>query len=389
MNFDTIMILGKREEIMKKQRMKITAFLTGICMVAMLIVNPVIVMAGDTVMLPLEVYGKDVVSVALPSVSEGGDSPFDFIIDPQELIFATDAAKYGGGKVEEGATLLFKNHDGEYDFSRRSDRLTVKNQSNVPVVVTITASIDDLGDIDVVGSPDFGDSDACSMYLAVVDDEGNEKPISEEGEISVSTEMHKAPEDAYVYRIDEENGSYSYEFSRSPEEIDFDSYSFGLTGYCNPNGNWQDISIHPIVRITWKVEPLLSEEEIVQQEEPEEEAATEGGSEQTEEQETAKEPESDVNESGQETSETTDKNSDSASTEVSVVEKRPVLGEQVSTEQANSSASVAASVEVQPDNHNDDHEEEQAATQDSSNNVSSSESGDNAAESASDERNNE
>ena len=381
MNFDTIMILGKREEIMKMQRMKTTAFLTGICMAAMLIVNPVIVMAGDTVMLPLEVYGKDVVSVALPSVSEGGDSPFDFIIDPQELIFATDAAKYGGGKVEEGATLLFRNHDGEYDFSRRSDRLTVKNQSNVPVVVTITASIDDLGDIDVVGNPDFGDSDACSMYLAVVDDEGNEKPISEEGEISVSTEMREAPEDAYVYRIDEENGSYSYEFSRSPEEIDFDSYSFGLTGYCNPNGNWQDISIHPIVRITWKVEPLLSEEEVEQQEEPEEEAATEGDSEQTEEQETGKEPE-------QDTSETTDKNSDSASTEVSVVEKRPVLGEQVSTEQANSSASVAASVEVQPDNHNDDHEEEQAATQDSSNSVSSSESDDNANKSASDEQNN-
>ena len=382
MNFDTIMILGKREEIMKMQRMKTTAFLTGICMAAMLIVNPVIVMAGDTVMLPLEVYGKDVVSVALPSVSEGGDSPFDFIIDPQELIFATDAAKYGGGKVEEGATLLFRNHDGEYDFSRRSDRLTVKNQSNVPVVVTITASIDDLGDIDVVGNPDFGDSDACSMYLAVVDDEGNEKPISEEGEISVSTEMREAPEDAYVYRIDEENGSYSYEFSRSPEEIDFDSYSFGLTGYCNPNGNWQDISIHPIVRITWKVEPLLSEEEVEQQEEPEEEAATEGDSEQTEEQETGKEPE-------QDTSETTDKNSDSASTEVSVVEKRPVLGEQVSTEQANSGASVAASVEVQPDNHNDNHEDGQAATQDSSNSVSSSESGDNAAESASDEQNNE
>ena len=375
------MILGKREEIMKMQRMKTTAFLIGICMAAMLIVNPVIVMAGDTVMLPLEVSGKDVGSVALPSISEDGDSPFDFIIDPQELIFATDAAKYGGGKVEEGATLLFKNHDGEYDFSRRSDRLTVKNQSNVPVVVTITASIDDLGDIDVVGSPDFGDSDACSMYLAVVDDEGNEKPISEEGEISVSTEMRKAPEDAYVYRIDEENGSYSYEFSRSPEEIDFDSYSFGLTGYCNPNGNWQDISIHPIVRITWKVEPLLSEEEIEQQEEPEEEAATEGDSEQTEEQETAKEP-------GQETSETTDKNSDSASTEVSVVEKRPVLGEQVNTEQANSGASVAASVEVQPDNHNDDHEDGQAAAQEASNSVSSSESGDNANESASDDQNN-
>jgi len=337
---------------MKMQRMKTTALLTGICMVVMSIIRPVDALAVDTVTLPLEVYGKDVVSVALPAISEDGESPFDFIIDPQGLIFATDAAKYGGGKVEEGATILFRNHEGEYDFSRRSDSLTVKNRSNVPVVVTVTASIEGLGDIEIAGSTDFGDSDVCGMYLAVVDDEGNEKPISEGGEISISTEMRKAPDDAYVYRIDEENGSYSYELSRSPEEIDFDSYSFGLTGYCNPNGNWQDISVHPVVRVTWKVEPVLSEEE---EEEPEqqeelEEAATAASSEQTEEQEEAKEPESDTSEVGekeseQNNSETTEQKTDAASTGASVAEKRPVLGEQVDTEQASTAASVITPVE--------------------------------------------
>ncbi|WP_026656739.1 hypothetical protein [Butyrivibrio sp. AE3003] len=336
---------------MKMQRMKTTALLTGICMVVMSIISSVDALAVDTVTLPLEVYGKDVVSVALPVISEGGESPFDFVIDPQGLIFATDAAKYGGGKVEEGATILFRNHEGEYDFSRRSDSLTVKNRSNVPVVVTVTASIEDLGDIEIAGSTDFGDSDVCGMYLAVVDDEGNEKPISEDGEISISTEMRKAPDDAYVYRIDEESGSYSYELSRSPEEIDFDSYSFGLTGYCNPNGNWQDISVHPVVRVTWKVEPVLSEEE----EEPEqqeefEEAATAASSEQTEEQEEAKEPESDTSEAGvkeaeQNNSETTEQKTDAASTGASVAEKRPVLGEQVDTEQASTAASVITPVE--------------------------------------------
>lgn len=356
---------------MKMQRMKTTALLTGICMVVMSIIRPVDALAVDTVTLPLEVYGKDVVSVALPAISEDGESPFDFIIDPQGLIYATDAAKYGGGKVEENATILFRNHDGEYDFSRRSDGLTVKNRSNVPVVVTVTASIENLGDIELSGSKDYGDSDACSMYFAVVDDEGNEKPISEDGEISISTEMRKAPEDAYIYRIDEENGSYSYELSRSPEEIDFDSYSFGLTGYCNPNGNWQDVAVHPVVKVTWKVEPVLSDEE---EEEPEqqeelEEAATVASSELTEEQEEAKEPESDTpkatEESGQKDSETTVNKTEAASTETSVTEKRPVLGEQINTEQANTAASVIASVEEKKEDKEKTSEDEATVMRDS------------------------
>ena len=103
---------------MKMQRMRTTALLTGICTVVMLFAGSVDVRAVDTVTLPLEVYGKDVVSVALPAISEDGESPFDFIIDPQGLIYATDAAKYGGGKVEEGATLLFRNHDGEAGLER-------------------------------------------------------------------------------------------------------------------------------------------------------------------------------------------------------------------------------------------------------------------------------
>lgn len=236
----------------------ITIACTGL--LAMLTVFHAYAAEVDTVMLPLEVYGRDVISVALPAISEESDSPFDFIIDPQGLIYETDAAKYGGGRVEEGATLLFRNHDGDYDFSRYSDRLRVRNQSNVPTKVTITASVSDLGEVEIVGSPDFYD-DSCSIYLAIVDDDGNEQPVSEDGEVSVSVEMMRAPDDAYYFRYDEESGEYSYEYSTDPEYIDFDTYSFGLVGYCNPNGNWEDISVHPKVNVTWNVEPLLSEEE--------------------------------------------------------------------------------------------------------------------------------
>ena len=239
---------------------------TFLCIIALMVASlpikfTVFAMDGGTeaigsVMLPT--IKEEIISVDLPTV--GDESPFDFYIDTEELIYGTDAAKYGGGSVEEDATLLFRNHEGDYDFSRYSDQLTVRNQSNIPVIVTIAASVDDLGEIEMVGSPDFDEDESCSMYLALVDDEGNEKAVFEKGEASVSIEMRKAPDNAYVYRIDEETGSYSYELVSSADEIDFDTYSFGLKGYCNPNGDWQDISVHPYVRVTWRVEPVLSED---------------------------------------------------------------------------------------------------------------------------------
>lgn len=215
----------------------------------------------ETVRLPLEVHGRDVVSVSLPVVASGGESPFDFVMDPQMLIYQTDAAQYGGGTVEEGATLIFHNHDeGEYDFSSYSDRLMVRNQSNVPVVVTVTASISDFGKIELVDDPEFEENTNCSMYLALVDDEGNEQPVLKNGETSVSIELGQAPDRAYVYRLDEESGEYIYGLSADPEEIDFDTYSFGLVGACNPNGKWQEISAHPKIKVSWKVEPLVAED---------------------------------------------------------------------------------------------------------------------------------
>ena len=55
---------------MKKQRMRTTALLTGICTVVMLLAGSVDVRAVDTVTLPLEVYGKDVDKDVLEKISD-------------------------------------------------------------------------------------------------------------------------------------------------------------------------------------------------------------------------------------------------------------------------------------------------------------------------------
>lgn len=183
---------------------------------------------------------EPVVSVIFPSLPEDGESPLDFFIDPEQLIYLTDAAAYGGGRVDSGATILFRNHDRDYDFSRYSDRFEVLNQSEVPVKIIVTAQINNLGEIEMVGSPYDWNDEACQMYMAVVDNEGHERPLIDNGTVEIKVEM-----------------------------AEVDQYSFGLVGYCNPNGRWQDIYVAPRVTLTWNMEPVLPAEKETEEAQPE------------------------------------------------------------------------------------------------------------------------
>ena len=223
---------------------------------------PAMAMEGGTeafgsVMLPT--IKEEIISVDLPTV--GDESPFDFYIDPQGLLYDTGAVRHGGGVVEEGAYLLFHNHDdGEYDFSGRSDRLKVTNRSTVPVNITITAKISDLGDLRMDQDGSFEDENDCAIYLAIVDDEGNERVLSEDGEVSVEVELSSAPSEAYTFRYDESTDTYEYVY-QNYEDISFDSYSFGLRGECNANADWSGISASPRLMVTWSVDPVYPDDE--------------------------------------------------------------------------------------------------------------------------------
>ena len=220
--------------------------------------------AISEMLLPVTPREEELISVELPVIPTGSDSIFDFIIDPQGLINATDAIRYGGMSFEEGATLYFKNADGAYDYSRYSDMLTITNRSNVPVKVTITAWIENLGDLQIARDDVFTD-DVAELFLAVVDDEGTVLVLDEEGTVSITKELKAAPDNVYVYQYDEAAQSYQYTISENIEEIKFDTYSFGLTGACNPYGDWSTMVFKPVVNLTWSVEPVIVQksEEIV------------------------------------------------------------------------------------------------------------------------------
>lgn len=226
---------------------------------------PAMAMEGGTeaigsVMLPT--IKEQIISVDLPTV--GDESPFDFYIDPQGLLYDTGAVRHGGGVVEEGAYLLFHNHDDSaYDFSRYSDRLSVTNRSTVPVNVKITARISDLGDLRMDQDGDFYDEDDPAIFLAIVDDEGNEQVLSEDGEVSVEIELSRAPSEAYTYRYDESSDSYEYVY-QNDGDISFDSYSFGLRGECNANADWRGVSAYPRVMVTWTVDPIYPDDDYLE-----------------------------------------------------------------------------------------------------------------------------
>lgn len=186
------------------------------------------VMDEDT--LSPQVMDDNTLSVVLPVVPEEEPSPFDFILDPYGLVYETGALRYGGGTVEEGASMLFCNEDGEYDFSSSSDRLSVTNLSEEPVMVTISASVSDLVGIELMEKNGFFEDKDPAIYLAMTDDQGNEQPVSEDGESMI--------------RVKLESGVYS----------------FGLTGACSLVADWREIDICPKITVTWRVDPVKTEE---------------------------------------------------------------------------------------------------------------------------------
>ena len=182
---------------------------------------------------------EEIVSVVLPVVEDS--DPFSFFIDPLNILYNSfeDSDEV---TVEEGTNLLFINRQSDkFALSSRSDMLTITNQSTVPVDVTLIAKIDNLDSINMMQTSDFGESDACDLYLALVDDEGNEQPLSETGEVSITVRLDQL--------TDSESGAI------------YDSYSFGLKGACNKDGDWSKLSCSPYVSVTWNVEPVLSDNE--------------------------------------------------------------------------------------------------------------------------------
>ena len=199
----------------------------------------------------------DVPNVKVPVVS--GTRPLDYIVDPMGLIYQTDAAKYGGGKVQEGASLLFMNTEGEYLFSNTSDMLNIVNRGNVPLQVTVSAKLEDTYDVSMVDSISDLEDYAPQMFMALVGKEGIISVMNDSGTSEITVVLKAVPDGTYKYTFNEETGKYESEMSKEVDESTFDSFSFGVTGECNTDADWTSVNTLPKISVTWKTEPVLTD----------------------------------------------------------------------------------------------------------------------------------
>ena len=196
--------------------------------------------ADDETVSENSVSDNGIISVELPVLPDNGESPFDFIMDPQGLIVATNAIRYDGAAFEEEATLYFKNTEGDYEYSSQSDWLSVKSRSTVSVDVIVEASIEGIDRIKITQDKEFTDSDEPSIYMAVVDGNDNVIPIGEDGKICFYVTLDPISDD-----------------------VEFSECTFSLVGACNPNGRWMGIKETPNVMLKWHIEEYDPDREIV------------------------------------------------------------------------------------------------------------------------------
>lgn len=220
-------------------------------------------------------HPMDVINVQLPIIDES--SPFDFLIDPMKLMYNAYSS-FDGDIVVEDAGVLFKNKDGQYDFSHKSDMLKVVNKSNVPVKLTIRASIENPESVPLVDSASELYGEDPNLFMALADEVGVASVITSYGEALIETVLEPAPEGTYSFTWDEENGKYNYfvndvsedivedgaeedieENAEETEDSVFDSYSFGVEAACNTEADWSQVDSRPVINVEWNVEPVLTD----------------------------------------------------------------------------------------------------------------------------------
>ena len=199
----------------------------------------------------------DVPNVKIPITT--GTSPLDYILDPLGLIYQTQAAKYGGGEVQENANVLFKNTEGEYLFSSTSDMMKIVNKGNVPLQVTISAKIENNGSVQMVDSSSELEGEEPSIFMALVGKDGILGVMNETGSSEISLVLNAVPDGTYKFTLNEETGEYESELSEKADESKFDSFEFGVTGECNTEANWSEVGELPKISVSWKTEPILTD----------------------------------------------------------------------------------------------------------------------------------
>lgn len=199
---------------------------------------------------------SDVFSVDLPTIPESGDTTFNYILDPTGVIKATEAEKYSGATFADGKTVYFANQpateSGAVSYSDTSDALTITNKSTMDVSVTVKATVKTVDGIKMSTTDTFdADDTEAKLYLALKDKDSTNSATAITANGAELTSTINALAGAYETKY--ENGKYVKKLKTNPGT--FNTYSFQITGACNPKGAWNGLTDNPpVIDVVWSVE---------------------------------------------------------------------------------------------------------------------------------------
>lgn len=191
---------------------------------------------------------KDVTKVTLPTASA---DTFAYKMDPEGLIAATNNANYSGASFEKDANVYFLSSANTY--TKDSAKLKVVNKGTADVDVTVTAKMDAENDkIAMADSGTFAEDDtAAKLYLGLIvaNKQAEAVTASDDSTASVTVGLRGNTDN---YEIKANGTSYEYTAKEGVADTAWNSFEFGLTGACNPKGDYSDEALAASnVTVTW------------------------------------------------------------------------------------------------------------------------------------------
>lgn len=229
-----------------------------------------------------------VLNIELPLETENGeaDPKLGFILDPNDLISKTKAARYKDVTFDgtQNSCFYFRNTVVDEDdnekisFSNKSDELTAVNKTLKDVAVSVTATLTDYEGIDLTGdSDDFKATvDKPTILVSLEDnDAGNDAEcivdVGAGATATLESVLTASNPDAFVVEYSEANQEYRYNVgtyaNQNPDM--FSKYSFWINGLIAKNDStnqtdWSDVSetIAPRLELVWAFKDQPADDEL-------------------------------------------------------------------------------------------------------------------------------
>lgn len=205
----------------------------------------------------------DVFQVVLPT---NVGSRFNYILDPTGILATNGADKYASSSFAPGKTMYFRHEPAAgsdiANYDDISEPVTAYNKSNIDVEIRIQAKLNTPKGITLASASVAGDTSTDpKMYLALTEGtKPTEKAITVQGiEATASIPSAKAH---YETIYDSRSATYKNVLNASASNASeeqygtyFKSYSFMLTGDCNPSGDWASLKDGlPAVSLVWTID---------------------------------------------------------------------------------------------------------------------------------------